>query len=102
MRRVWAVLTAESSALAHAGLTVLLQLSAALMLREAGVPLAWALSAGGVAAVAFYWMREWQHARGKTGAVGVTWSPLTWHRKSQLDLAGPAVAAAVVATLAWW
>lgn len=97
MRALWA----ESSALAHAGLALMIQAAAALILREAGLPLAWAAAAGGAAAVAFYWVREWGHARGLRGASGVTAWPGTWHRKSQLDLAGPVVAVLVAMGIVW-
>jgi hypothetical protein len=98
---MWRALAVESSALAHAGLALMIQASAALMLREVGVPLVWAVALGGVVAVAFYWHREWRHALGKRDAVGVTLWPATWHRKSQLDLAGPVIACAVMAGIVW-
>lgn len=98
---LWRLLTVESSALAHAGLAVLLQLAGGLILREAGLPLAWAVAAGGAGAVAFYWLREWGHARGLRGASGVTLWPGTWHRKSRLDLLGPVVAVLVVTGIVW-
>jgi hypothetical protein len=98
---MWRALTIESSALAHAGLTVMLQLAGGLILRECGIPVAVAFAASGAGAVAFYWLREWDHAARKTGGAGVTLWPATWHRKSQLDLAGPVVAAVVVWLIVW-
>jgi divalent metal cation (Fe/Co/Zn/Cd) transporter len=98
---MWRSLAVDSSALAHAGLALMIQASAALIGREAGVPLAWAATLGGCAAVGFYWVREWRHALGKSGASSVTLSPLTWHRKSQLDLAGPVVACAAMSSIVW-
>jgi len=94
-------LAVDSSALPHAGLALMIQASAALIVREAGVPLAWAATLGGCAAVAFYWLREWRHAADKRGASGVTLWPATWHRKSQLDLAGPVVACAAMSSIVW-
>lgn len=98
---MWRALTADSSALAHAGLALVIQACGGLVLRGAGLSLSAAFFASGAVAVVFYWIREWRHARGLRGATGVTWWPGTWHRKSRLDLAGPVVAVVLVMGIVW-